>query len=141
MHLFRGDVHKFYLKLRKTIQDKGSLELLNELKEIDEIRQFYQQLSISELVNIRYRMLKEQNAIGMIPLLFASIPWLGLIFSKQLQYLLFNNGDFLWAWFIIIYGIILMFAFVYHYREKAWSAVHIDIVEDIINEKKDHPLE
>lgn len=137
---FRGDVHKFYLKLKRTLQKNKSIHDLSEIKEINEIRQFYLKLSIPELMNIRYRMIKEQNGSGMIPIFFASIPWVGFVFSKQLQSFLFKDGTYLWAWFITIYGLILTASFIIHYREKAWASVHVEIIEDTlrVKEREEH---
>jgi len=135
MFSLRGDVHKFYLKLKKTLSKNKSINKLREIEEINEIRQFYQTLTVSELTNIRYKMIKEQNGMGIIPLLFGSLPWLGFIFSRQLQIFLFKDGAHIWLWFIIGYSLILFLAFLLHYRERAWASLHIEIIEDILSER------
>lgn len=133
----RGDVHKFYLKVKKTIDEDQSVYQLKTIKEIKAIKKVYQKLTVSELTFIRYKMIKEQGGMGIIPLLFGSLPWLGFIFSKQLQALLFKDGVHLWAWFLLIYSIILIAGFIIHYREKAWASLHIEIIEDLINEMQE----
>lgn len=135
---FRGDAHKFYLKVKKTYHRQKKLEDIAELKEIKEIRkieQMYRKIPIDTLKKIRYRMIKEKNGTGIIPILVSSLPWLGFIFSKQLQAILFQEERPLWPWFILLYGLITLSTVIIHYREKAWASVHIELIEQTIDEK------
>ncbi len=138
MFSFRGDAHKFYLRIKNSVNKKQSVSSLKEIAEIKEIKSFYQELSVTDLTNIRYRMIKEHNGSGIIPLIFGSLPWLGFIFSKQLQTLLFIDGAYLWAWFLIGYSLILSIGLILHYREKAWTSIHLELLDDVINEKQKH---
>jgi hypothetical protein len=136
MFSFRGDAHKFYLKLKKTIRNGAPVSRLKEMKEIGEIRQFYQQLNCPELTNIRYRMLKEKSGNGIVPILISALPWLGFLVSKQLQSLL-TKGNAIVFLFLTTYTVLTTVSVVIHYREKAWTTVHIEIIKDVIKEKDD----
>ncbi|HEX6922582.1 MAG TPA: hypothetical protein VF149_02070 [Bacillales bacterium] len=135
MFSLRGDVHKFYLKLKKAFERDHSVNEMSELVEIEKIQQFYDQLDASELTKIRYRMLKEQKGNGIIPLLVSSVPWLAFIFSKQLHAFVDKSGHLLF-WFLIVYTGVITLSVVIHYREKAWATVHIEIIEDLLKTKQ-----
>lgn len=131
----RGDVHKFYLKLKRTFDQKKSIHELDEIIEINEIQQFYHQLNVPELQKIRYRMMKEQKGNGIIPLLVSSLPWLAFIFSEELHKWVGKNFILLFC-FLIIYTFLITFSTVLHYREKSWATVHVEIIDDILKERK-----
>ncbi|WP_456275082.1 hypothetical protein [Bacillus sp. AK128] len=133
MFTFRGDAHRFYLKMRES-----KLEQHNEMKEINELTtiiRYYQSLDHSLLYKIKYQMMKEQKASGSIPLLVTTIPWLLFIFSKPLLDLLF--GDFnLWVPFVLIYVTLLLVGIYLHFHERAWANVHIEIIEDVLLDRE-----
>ncbi|MBU8907576.1 hypothetical protein KH400_13255 [Desertibacillus haloalkaliphilus] len=137
MFSLRGDAWKFYQKLRRTERNGDSVKQLNEIKEIEEIQSFYVTLDDDTLHNIRYRMLKEKEGSGMIPIFVTSIPWLLFIFSKQLQQLLFEGGTYLWLVFIFIYVTVLFFSVIIHFRENAWANVHIELIGDVLKRRGD----
>jgi hypothetical protein len=127
MFTFRGDAHKFYLKVKNS---KSKLQL-KEINDLTAIIQFYQTLDSSLLYKIKYQMMKEQNASGSIPLLVTTVPWLLFIFSKPLLNLLF--GDFnLWVPFVLIYVTLLLLGIYLHFHERAWAKVHLEIIEDLL---------
>ncbi|MGE6257071.1 hypothetical protein ACQKCU_04025 [Heyndrickxia sporothermodurans] len=126
---FRGDAHKVYLK----IKEQGVKQKF--LDEIKEIRDFYQSVESDTLTLIYYRMIKERNASGVIPLFVSSIPWLLFLFSTQLQNFLFREGSILWAIFGFIYLLILVVCVLLHFREKAWAEFHLAIINDILNKR------
>ncbi|QGQ47026.1 hypothetical protein [Metabacillus sediminilitoris] len=136
MTLFRGDAHKFFLKLKETTINQHSLDELSELIEIAEIQSFYQNLNSSTLKRVYYRVLKEENGMGMIPIFISAGPWVLFLFSKQLQELLFKNGVMPFFIFITIYLLILVVSVILHFREKAWAAIHATIIKDILTERK-----
>ncbi|HET7578668.1 MAG TPA: hypothetical protein VFK33_05230 [Bacillales bacterium] len=138
MFSLRGDVHKFYLKLKKVFNRQHSVEDLKELDEMADIQAFYRGLPAAQLKQIRYRMLKEQNGNGMIPLLVSSMPWLAFIFSQELRNWL-NKNILLLLGFLIAYTFFIAFGSVLHYREKAWASVHIEILNDLLEEKQNDP--
>lgn len=81
-------------------------------------------------------MIKEKNGAGVIPLLVAAVPWLLFLFSEQLQNFLFRGGSMLWLPFSMVYMILLVVGVMLHFREKAWAAFHIEMIQDILEERK-----
>ncbi|MFC4620022.1 hypothetical protein ACFO4N_15015 [Camelliibacillus cellulosilyticus] len=128
MPTFRGDAHKFYLKIRETVMKGKAVTSLPEIKEIESIDQFYRQLNREALTMIRYRMLKEKDGNGMIPILISALPWLGFLLSKQLQTLLMKNGFYVLT-FLILYTVVTTISVIIHYKEKAWAAIHIAMID------------
>lgn len=131
MFRFRGDAHRFYMQLKRRAGADHK-----KLDEIAEIRNFYQSIDTDNLKTISYRMLKEKSGSGIIPILVTAIPWFFFLFSKQLQQFLFKDGSFLWVVFGFLYLSILTVSVTLHFREKAWAALHIKIIEDILSERK-----
>lgn len=135
MNLFRGDAHKIYCHLKKNPDNIPNSKYLKEMKEV---RDFYQSIASDILKLIFYRLIKEKNGSGMIPVYVSSIPFLFLIFSNNLQKLLFAQGSKYWLIFIVIYLGGISFSLFLHFREKAWAASHIEIIQDILTERKDN---
>ncbi|MBO0959919.1 hypothetical protein J1P26_09290 [Neobacillus sp. MM2021_6] len=134
MFSYRGDAHKVYLQLQKTVHKKESVNDMKEFAEIEEVMALYQSLDSSTLRLIYYRMVKEKNGSGFIPIFLTSVPWLLLMFSKQITDLL---GSLLWVSFGFIYLFILIIGVILHFREKAWAAFHMEIIQDILSERKE----
>lgn len=133
----KGDAHKVFLRLKRTFHNGDSIKDMKEYKEIEEIQSLYRSLDSNTLQLIHYRMIKEYNGSGMIPILVSSAPWLLLLFSKQLSTYLFHEGKWLWIGFSIVYIIALAASVIIHFREKAWAAFHMEIIQDILKERKD----
>ncbi|MFC0558478.1 hypothetical protein [Halalkalibacter alkalisediminis] len=51
---FRGDAHKFYLKLKKEAAKGLNSEKLREIQELKEIKNFYETIDTSTLENIHH---------------------------------------------------------------------------------------
>ena len=136
MFSFRGDAHKIYLQLKRASQKNEPFSTIKDLTETEEIIHFYQQLKSTTLKTIKYRMIKEKNGSGIIPIFVTAVPWFFFLFSKQLQQFLFKNGSTLWIYFVLFYFITLTTSVILHFREKAWAAFHIQIIEDIIKERE-----
>lgn len=134
MFSLRGDAHKFYLRLRQSKKEQA-INTCKELVEIEEIQTFYTEMDSSTLNKIQYRMVKEKNGSGIIPIFISAGPWLLFIFSKQLQEFLFQEGSLLWIAFVFVYMTILTMSVIVHFREKAWASVHIEIIQDILRER------
>jgi hypothetical protein len=131
----RGDAHKFYKKLRKA-KKHDKIKNLQELTELQDIMNFYEQLETGDLLKIKYKMEKEQNGSGILPLLISALPWLLFIFSKQLQTWLLQDKSYTLLWvFIFSYLSFIVLGVIIHLREKSWASVHINILEDIIGER------
>lgn len=137
---FRGDAHKLYIKLSKANKQDESLRQVKELTEIQEIRAFYQTIETATLQLIYYRMIKEKQGSGIIPIFVTSIPWFFFLFSKQLQEFLFKEGSLLFLLFGIFYMVTLTISVIVHFRENAWAAVHIEIIQDIVDERGNHDI-
>jgi hypothetical protein len=137
---FRGDAHKLYLKLRESEQSDNAFAHNKKLAEISDIQSFYGQLESSILKKIYYRMIKEKNGSGIIPIFVSAGPWLLLLFSNQIQKFLFKDGGLLWVIFVLSYIFILVISVTLHFHEKSWSAVHIEIIQDILNNRQNEKV-
>ncbi|MFD1737504.1 hypothetical protein ACFSCX_13165 [Bacillus salitolerans] len=135
MFSFRGDAHKFFLKLKRLKSLKQEIDHIKEMNEISEIIRFYQDLPNSVLKKIKLKMIKEKQASGSIPLIVTTVPWLLFIFSKPLLELLFGAFN-LWIPFVIIYIILLFWGIYLHFHEKAWASLHIEVIEDVLQDRK-----
>lgn len=135
--LIRGDAHKLYMKLAKVYKHDEPLAQVQELVEIQEIRSFYQTIDTTTLKLIYYRMIKEKQGSGIIPILVTSIPWFFFLFSKQLQEFLFKEGRLLFLLFSIFYMLTLTISVIVHFRERAWAALHIEIIQDVVGERRE----
>ncbi|WP_028401417.1 hypothetical protein [Ectobacillus panaciterrae] len=135
MFSLRGDAHRFYLKLKTALNKNQHFKCIKELTEIDEIQNFYITLDDRILKKIYYRMVKEKNGSGIIPILVSSGPLILLVFSNQLQQFLFKYGSLLFVGFVFVYILLLTISVILHFHEKAWAAVHIEIIQDILKER------
>lgn len=133
MSFFRGDAHKIYIRLKK---NPKTIRESKYLRELYEVRSFYESVESDVLKLIYYRLIKEQNGSGMIPIFVSSIPFLFLIFSQHLHKFLFQEGSRNWLIFIVCYITGITFALFLHFREKAWASSHIEIIKDILEERK-----
>ncbi|WP_047982387.1 hypothetical protein [Ornithinibacillus contaminans] len=131
MYFFRGDVHKLFL----SVKDAKNSRSIKQLKEVEEIKSFYESLDRTTLQLLYYRMIKEQNGMGAIPIFVTAIPWLLFLFSSKIQDVLFRNGNLIWAIFVTLYLILLTVSVVFHFRERAWAAFHIEVINDILHDR------
>jgi hypothetical protein len=137
----KGDAHKIFLQLKDTVQMGKSINSISDFIEIESIQKLYQSLNSHTLKLIYYRMVKEKNGSGIIPILVTTIPWLLFLFSEPLMKFLFKDGSQLWVFFGVTYLLLLAFSVVLHFREKAWAAFHMEIIQDILKERsKEQPL-
>ncbi len=135
---FRGDAHKIYLQLKNNSNNGQSYKQVAGLEEIEEINQFYHSIDSSTLKLIYYRMIKEKNGSGIIPIFVSSVPWFLFMFSNRIQDFLFKEGRFVWLIiFALLYFTILTSSVILHFREKAWAAAHIEIIQDILKKRND----
>lgn len=132
---FRGDAHKFYLKLKNSKDTDLTFPHNRQLEEIREIQSFYQNIDDDTLQDIYYQMVKEKSGSGIIPIFVSAGPWLLFIFSKQLHQVLFKDGTLLWLVFILVYVTALILSVILHFHEKAWASLHIEIIQDIIKQR------
>ncbi|OLO25088.1 hypothetical protein BTR23_25595, partial [Alkalihalophilus pseudofirmus] len=118
-----------------TSDNNQNIKNLREIKEINNIQSFYETLPINELKMIQYRMIKEQNGSGMFPILISILPWLGLIFSKQIQKIAEKNIYFIYI-FLTLFTCFALIFILLHYREKAWASLHTEVLKDIIENRQ-----
>ncbi|MCQ6281276.1 hypothetical protein [Bacillus sp. EB600] len=137
MFSLRGDAHKIYLKLKRVSNFGHSFKSIQEIKQIEEIQSFYHSIDSPTLKKIYFCMIKEKNGSGIIPILISSGPWLLLLFSKQLQDILFKDGSLLWVFFIFAYILLITISVILHFIERSWASVHIEIIQEILNERKE----
>ena len=136
MFSFRGDAHRVFLHLKKASEQNLPYSTIKELTETKEIQRLYQSVDSSTLKLIYYRMIKEKNGSGIIPIFVTAVPWFLFLFSKQLQQILFEEGSSHWVIFVIVYIVTLTLSVILHFREKAWAAFHLKIIQDILEERK-----
>jgi len=134
---FRGDAHKIYLRLKKNIDHDRTFQHVRDMEEVRGIKSFYEKIDSQTLKIIYYRMLKEKNGSGIIPILSTAIPLFLFLFANQLQKFLFGKGYFYLILFSIIYFALLFFSVILHFREKAWATFHIQMICDILEERKE----
>ncbi|MFV8830031.1 hypothetical protein [Alkalihalobacterium sp. APHAB7] len=138
MEQFRGDAHKFYKKIKKATDQQYEVKDIREIDEIYSIQKFYETLPVNELKMIHYRMVKEQNGSGTFPLLISILPWLGLIFSKQIQETAEGNLFFIFI-FLTFFTCFAIVFILLHYREQAWASLHTEILKDLIERNENKP--
>lgn len=101
MFSLRGDAHKVYLKLKKAAHQNQNAEEIDELAEMEEIRQLYLTLESATLRKVYYRMTKEKNGSGVIPILVSALPWLFFYFRSGCSNFYLKKaagfGLFLWC--------------------------------------------
>lgn len=136
MFSYRGDAHKVFLQVKQAIQNGQHVRNLKDFEEVESIQKLYQSMDSSTLKLIYYRMVKEKNGSGITPIFASSIPWLLFLFSKPLVGYLFRGGSRLWMIFTVIYLVLLTTSVILHFREKAWAAFHIEIIQDILRERE-----
>lgn len=134
---FRGDAHKIYLKLKSKVAEDRTFKHVKEMEEVRGIKRFYEGIDSQTLKIIYYRMLKEQNGSGIIPILITAVPWFLFLFTNQLQKFLFGKGYLYLILFTIIYFFLLFSTVILHFREKAWASFHIQMICDILEERKE----
>ncbi|WP_286172024.1 hypothetical protein [Gracilibacillus phocaeensis] len=107
-----------------------------EIKEVTEIRRFYSNINTDTLEKILYRMIKEKNGSGIIPIFVSTVPWLLFLFLEPLQKFLLKDGMFGAIVFTLFFVILLSTSVILHFREKAWAAFHIAIIKNILAKEK-----
>jgi len=133
---FRGDAHKVFLQVKRTAENGQLVRNLRDFEEVESIQKLYQSMDSGTLKLIYYRMVKEKNGSGITPIFVTAVPWLLFLFSKPLVDYLFREGSWLWLIFAIIYFTLLITSVILHFREKAWAAFHMEIIQDILSERK-----
>lgn len=138
MFSLRGDAHKVYLKLKKAAHQNQNAEEIDELAEMEEIRQLYLTLESATLRKVYYRMTKEKRLRRHSHPCFCFALAL-FLFSQRLQQFLFKDGSWLWIIFVVLYVFMLIPSVFLHFREQSWASVHIEIIQDILKDREKEP--
>ncbi|MFS0861239.1 hypothetical protein [Fredinandcohnia sp. 179-A 10B2 NHS] len=137
MFSLRGDAHKIYLQLKNAEATDQSFQQIKAMQEVRNIQKFYEGIDTETLKIIYYRMLKEKNGSGIILIFVTAIPWFLFLFSSKLEGFLFEEGSLHWLGFSLIYISVLFGSVILQFREKAWTSFHVEIIKDILEERKD----
>ncbi|HEY3368185.1 MAG TPA: hypothetical protein VGK74_24295 [Symbiobacteriaceae bacterium] len=124
----QGDVHAFYLKLRRNWPDPPAGKI-PELNHVRVIAEYYAKLDPSERHLLLAWAKKEESGIGMIPATLSGIPLLGLLFVPMIQQAIKHLPHWFWmsAWAI---GAVFFAAGVYvHQRQHAYATLHVQLLE------------
>lgn len=133
--VMKGDVDKLYRHLHKKYGDHLFIKNIHEMKDVKRIWDFYNKFDQQELRFLYAKMKKEHGGIGMIPLVASSLSFVGFIFGENLRNWINHYDPYGWILFIIVYTTFIVAALYLHYREKAWSTLHLTVVESILAEK------
>lgn len=133
--MLRGDVDRFYQALRREHPTPPS-EPIRRLDHVREIAAYYGKLSQEERLHLLAWAKKEESGIGIIPLALSAIPFFGLIISARLQDALSQLP--IWQVFLvwILFGSLVLFGFYIHQRQKAYTMLHIVLLEQAIKQEE-----
>lgn len=136
--MLRGDVDRFYCSMRQDHPTpvQGPLPCLDHVRAI---AQYYDGLPQQERLLLLAWAKKEESGIGVIPLALSAVPFLGLLLGTRVQDPL--NGRPLWFTFglWIVASIFLVLAYYTHQRQKAFTTLHIVLLEQAIERAKAQP--
>ncbi len=129
--MLRGDVDRFYRALRREYPQPPT----GPCKHLDHVRRiavYYEQLPLEERRLLLAWAKKEESGIGVIPLALSSVPLFGLIFSGKVQEPVHRIP--VWLVFVLwaVAALVLVTGFYIHQRQKAYSMLHIVLLEQAI---------
>jgi len=131
--MLRGDVDRFYRTLRREhpVPHPGPIRRLGHVREI---AAYYAGLSQEDRLHLLAWAKKEESGIGIIPLALSAVPFFGLIVSARIQEVL--DPLPVWKIFVIwtLFGALVVLGFYIHQRQKAYTALHIALLEQAIRE-------
>lgn len=131
--MLRGDVDCFYHALQRDhpIPPSGHITKLDHVRAIAE---YYAGLPQSERLLLLAWAKKEESGIGMIPLALSAIPFLGLLLGTRVQEPFAKTS--VWVVFSLwgVASLVLLLGFYVHQRQKAFSMLHIVLLEQAIKQ-------
>jgi hypothetical protein len=131
--LLRGDVDRFYRALRADhpTPPPGPCRRLDHVREI---ARYYAGISQQERLLLLAWAKKEESGIGMIPLALSGVPFFGLLFGTRLQEPIVHWS--IWGIFGVwtLAGLFLVAGLYIHQRQKAYSMLHIVLLEQAIKQ-------
>lgn len=129
--MLRGDVDRFYRSLRKDhpTPPPGACRHLDHVRPIAE---YYAGMTQKERLLLLAWAKKEESGIGIIPLALSGIPFFGLLFGARIQEPLSKLpvGVIFTLWATA--AVLLVLGFYLHQRQKAYTAMHIVLLEQAI---------
>ncbi|MFZ5814342.1 MAG: hypothetical protein ACOY93_03460 [Bacillota bacterium] len=133
-----GDVDRLYHALRKDhpTPPSGACRHLNHVRSI---ARYYQGMNQQERLLMLAWAKKEESGIGMIPLALSGIPFFGLLFGSRIQEPLSRLP--VWAVFSIwgVASLLLLSGFYLHQRQKAYTMLHIVLLEQAVKQAEAPP--
>lgn len=135
MAVFAGDAHRFYRRLRQRYPS-GAIGGVKELDHLRQIRQFYDAMDAGDRRLLHAWLKKERQGIGMIPLALTSIIWFSFMFGKQIEKTVTDGWPFGWIGLLGIWVTVVLTAVYVHFREQAWTELHISLIEAAAEEEK-----
>lgn len=136
--MLRGDVDRFFRALRRDhpTPPTGPLPCLDHVRTI---AQYYGGLSQQERLLLLAWAKKEESGIGMIPLALSAVPFFGLLVASRLEEPLRRVP--LWATFALwgLASLLLVAGYYMHQRQKAYTMLHIVLLEQAIKRGEAQP--
>lgn len=131
--MLRGDVDRFYRAVRRD-HPQPPPGPIRHLDHIRPIADYYARLTQQERLLMLAWARKEESGIGIIPLALSAIPFFGLIVSARLQEVLSRLP--IWQVFAtwVLFGSLVVLGFFVHQSQKAWTALHITLLEQAIRQ-------
>jgi hypothetical protein len=132
--MLKGDSHRLYLMLRRRFpQPPGGR--LAELDHVRAIHDYYARLDPVERHLLLAWAKKEESGLGLIPAALSGIPLIGLIITPFLQEPLTHVGPMAWMLLWLIGALAFVAGIYIHYRQKAYSTLHVSLLEDLCKAK------
>ncbi|WP_176560335.1 hypothetical protein [Brevibacillus dissolubilis] len=133
-----GNYRKLYQTLRKYDSQQVAVGSSRDLAEIHEIWRFYEKLSVEELRLINAAIKKTEAQIGYLPFCMTTVPIVFVIFSSRLSSIIAVH-TYILSLTIIGLAILAVFMINRHFKNKSYNALHLHIVETILEIKKQKP--
>ncbi|AKF92564.1 hypothetical protein ABE137_10740 [Brevibacillus laterosporus] len=129
-----GDFRKLYKSLRRYDSQQIAVQRSEDLLEIEEIWHFYETLTVHELRILCAAIKKTEAQLGYIPFCFSTVPIVFIIFSSKLTHYIANSIPLL-SVLIVGFVTLLVFLIFRHFRNKSYNALHLYIVESLLQVK------
>jgi hypothetical protein len=128
-NMFQGDIHRLYQTLRR--EQPVPQEPLAVLDHVRQIRSYYGQINHRERLLLLAWAKKEESGIGLIPAAFSGVPLIGLIFAPFIEGSVKAMAPWVWMVLWFIGGMAFVMGVYVHRRQKAYTTLHIQILEQL----------
>jgi hypothetical protein len=126
--VLKGDVHRFYLSLRRDLPAPDH-KPIPHLQQVREIATYYAGISPDDRRLLLAWAKKEESGLGLIPTALSGIPLLGLLFAPFIQAVVRGLSPHAWALIWAIGAIFFLAGIYIHFRQRAFTALHIQVLE------------